>query len=157
MKSSITIFLSGSVKKGETDTRPNYYFWSESDEQQLRQGLANVEVKLLNPNSITLPKHLSKERFQADFDMLSNSDVVLVDARTKKGLGVGAEMVLARQAKIPVLSLCPLGSEYRGVVQLADGTEKEWVHAFVREFSDEIFDTLGDLVVWLQKNIISNK
>ncbi len=150
----ITFFLSGSVKKGENDLRSDEYFWSAEHENLLKNSFQGIEVEILNPNSVTVPKYLMKERFQADIDMLKQSNAVIVDARTKKGLGIGAEMVIARQTGIPVLTLCPRGGEYRGTMVDTDGKEREWVHPFVFELSDQIFDTLPDLIEWVKKNLL---
>ncbi|QQR79158.1 MAG: hypothetical protein IPJ68_02700 [Candidatus Moraniibacteriota bacterium] len=148
----ISIFLSGSVKKGAGDNRTAEYFWSEEDERVLKDALAAMEVEMLNPNTIDIPEYRAKERFDADVDMLLRSDVIIVDARTKKGLGVGAEMVMAKRAGIPVLTLCPYGSEYRGWVEAEGGQRKEWVHPFVSELSDQIFENLDDLAEWINGN-----
>lgn len=85
----------------------------------------------MNPNTISIPKYLPQEKFQADVDMLQKSDAVIVDVRTKNWLGVGAKMVLAKQANIPMLTLCPMESEYRGILKLDNGTEEERAHSFV--------------------------
>lgn len=151
---TLTVFLSGSVKKGADDARSPEYFWSSEQVQLLEASFPDVEVVVLNPNTVNIPKYQAHERFQADMDMLMQSQAVIVDARTKKGLGIGAEMVLARQAKIPVLTLCPLGSEYRGMTTDEAGKEREWMHPFVAELSDGVFDDLADIVEWLKQHII---
>lgn len=150
----ITLFLSGSVKKGNTDLRSEEYFWSSKQEEQLQNAFPGVEVEILNPNTISIPKHQMKERYQADIDMLMRSQAVVVDARTKKGLGVGAEMVIAKQAGIPVLTLCPAGSEYRGTIADSGGAHREWVHPFVSELSTQVFDDLESLIDWIDANLI---
>lgn len=134
IRNNMKIFLSGSVKKSD-DKRSNEFFWSENDENLLKK-LLGGDVEILNPAMITIPRHMYRERFVADMDMLFKSDVVVVDARTKKGLGVGAEMALAKQKNIPVFTLCPLSSEYRG---------EDWIHPFVAGLSDGIFETIEDL------------
>lgn len=141
---TIKIFLSGSVKKGENDKRSDEFFWSDEEELLLKNSVEGY-VEILNPNTIKIPKYLSRERFVADMEMLLQSDVVVVDARTKKGLGIGAEMALAKQHEIPVFVLCPFGSEYRGRMDMADGTKQEWTHPFVLGLSDKLFETIEDL------------
>lgn len=140
----VFIFLSGSVKKGEGDKRPDEFFWSDEEALLLKNSVGG-DVEILNPNTIKIPKYLSRERFVADMEMLLQSDVVVVDARTKKGLGIGAEMALAKQHEIPVFVLCPFGSEYRGWTDTPDGTKQEWVHPFVLGLSDKLFETIEDL------------
>ena len=120
----------------------------------MRDLIADTEIEILNPSTITIPKYQPKERFNADVNMLLRSDIVIVDARTKKGLGVGAEMVFARQAHIPILTWCPYGSPYRGWMTDED-IRKEWIHPFVSELSDEVFENIQDMADWIHKNIAS--
>lgn len=149
----LTIFLSGSVNKGEADLRSTEHFWSPEQERLLRESLSGVVLNILNPNTVSVPKYLMKERFEADINMLKQSDVVLVDARTKKGLGVGAEMVIARQHGIPILTFCPTESEYRGSTTDETGQIRQWVHPFIFTLSDEVFENLPELIAWIKENL----
>src|SRR5882672_9172969 len=132
----VKVFLSGSVRKGDQDRRPPTHYWSEHDESKLYELVTDVKLELLNPNRVEIDRALSLDRFIEDIDMLLASDVVIVDARTRKGLGVGAEMMLARSRNIPVLVLCPHDSEYR---------KGGAIHAFVVGLSSKIFGSLADL------------
>jgi len=132
----IKIFLSGSVQKGDSDRRSQSNYWSNEEEDRLCKLISNAMPELLNPNRVTIDRSRSMERFKVDLDMLLDCDIVVVDARTKKGIGVGAEMMMASYEKIPVLALCPEGSEYR-----RDGN----THAFVVGLCRGVFDSLEDL------------
>lgn len=147
----LKIFLSGSVKKGEKDQRSEEFFWSEEEEKMFKQHLGE-NIEILNPNLMEIPKYRYRERFAKDIEMLSQSDVVVVDARTKKGIGIGAEMVIAKQKGIPVFTLCPLGSQYHGKEEKGEEVI-EWFHPFIAEFSDKIFETLDDLISEVKKSI----
>jgi hypothetical protein len=153
---TIHIFLSGSVRKGAGDNRPEAFFWSDADERVLAGALAGMDVEILNPGTIDIPKFEYLERFEADIEMLLRSDVVVVDARTKKGLGVGAEMAIAKRAGIPIFALCPIGSEYRGYVG-TDGEEREWIHAFVAGLSDSVFESIGDVAERIRSDIAEGR
>src|SRR5262245_3619021 len=98
----VKVFLSGSVLKGVSDRRPSSHYWSDRDESKLYELVTEVKLELLNPNRVDIHPTLSLDRFTEDIEMLLASDVVIVDARTRKGLGVGAEMMLARSKNIPV-------------------------------------------------------
>lgn len=149
MSRGLKVFLSGSVRKGEGDLRPDECFWSEADERILKAGVGK-DGEILNPNTIKIPRYLHRERFTADMEMLLRSDVVVVDARTKKGLGVGAEMALAKQRGIPVWVVCPIGSPYRGE-DVVDGVRQEWMHPFVSGLSDRLFESVDDLAGALER------
>jgi hypothetical protein len=133
---SLKIFLSGSVHKGVCDVRSANYFWSQKDEQGMREILGETDVELYNPNEISISRAQSLARFQADLDMLAGCDVMIVDARTRKGIGVGAEMMFAREQSIPVVTLCPEGSSYR------DG---DVFHAFISGLSTVICDSIEEV------------
>lgn len=133
----IRVFLSGSVRKGDDDRRPQSNYWSEDEENRLRELISNAELELLNPNKVAVDLSQSLDRFKIDIDMLRDSDLMVVDARTRKGIGVGAEMMMASYEKIPVLALCPEGSEYR-----KNGN----THAFVAGLcSGGVFGSLEEL------------
>ncbi len=133
---SVKVFLSGSVQKGEHDTRSSQYFWSDAEEATLRNLLHGINVEILNPNRVTIDQSQSIARFKADLKLLIDADVVVVDARTKKGLGVGAELMMAHYEYIPVLALCPNGSEYR-----RNGN----THAFIAGLTSGVFGTLNEI------------
>lgn len=143
----IKIFLSGSVQKGENDTRAQSYYWSEEDENLLCTLISNAKPELVNPNRVTIDRSHSLNRFRVDIDMLRDCDLVVADARTKKGIGVGAEMMMATYENIPVLALCPPESEYR-----KDGN----IHAFIIGLCVGVFDSLEDLAKGID-NLIENE
>ena len=79
-----------------------------------------------------------------------SADAVFVDARDRRGLGVGAEMMWAKMNKIPVLALAPLGSHYHKSSTSLLGVEVEsWIHPFVEGLSDIVVETLEQAASWL--------
>ena len=141
----IKIFLSGSVKKEFTELNIGKRYW-DSDEIELKSKL-NFEVIFLNPNSISANKNDREGRFVTDVKMLLESDIVLVDGIKKKGIGVGAEMALAKNWKIPVYTIAPLESHYRKM----DKNGNEWIHPFIYELSDRIFSNIDELASYLNE------
>ena len=140
----LIIFLSGSVHKNVLDDRGTDFFWSD-DEQLLLEGcMTGVRVAVLNPNKIKIDRSKYLERFQADLEMVLASDLVLVDARTKKGLGVGAELMMAHYEGIPVIGLCPDGSAYR---------REAWLHPFVGGLVTHRFDGLQGIIGWIVSQV----
>jgi hypothetical protein len=131
----IRLFLSGSVRK-EGDTRSEDNYWRSEDEEYLTDALSIYELDFLNPNDVNIDRSKSIDRFYADIKMLLDSDVVLIDARTRKGLGVGAELMMAKYENIPVLALCPDYSEYR---------KGDSIHAFIAGLSMRVCDSLADV------------
>ncbi|HVE45944.1 MAG TPA: hypothetical protein VNA57_04250 [Acidimicrobiales bacterium] len=84
---------------------------------------------------------------------MSISDVVIADARTEKGIGVGAEMMFARMRAIPVVTVCPRNSNYRrDLVPDVFGEDLEnWIHPFVFGLSDAIVDDVPSAVELINK------
>jgi hypothetical protein len=150
MNTFISIFLSGSVKKGNRDTRDPSYFWTDNDILQIRQFVNEGNVRILNPSDISA--NLPKERFVADLSYVLQSDLLLVDARTYKGIGIGAEMMLATLVGIPVITLAPLGTEYHKVISNNDSTS-EWLHPFIVGLSSMICDSLKDGIDYINGEI----
>lgn len=141
----ISIFLSGSVKKGTRDTRDPSYFWTDEDIHQIQHRVNNGNVTILNPSSITIPSHLSNERYIADLRFVYESDLVFVDARTYKGIGIGAEMMFAKILGLPVICLAPPESEYRKTISV-EGVLQNWVHPFIVGLSTTICNSLDDAI-----------
>lgn len=140
------IFLSGSVQKQFKELNKGKSYWESEDENYLKSNLL-FKIKLLNPNTITIDKNNSEGRFNEDLKMLLDSDLIIADVKDKKGIGIGSEMLLAKIYKIPVYSICPPNSHYRKNIS----ENEEWIHPFIYELSDKIFDSKKDLVFYLNE------
>lgn len=145
--SIFTIFLSGSVKKFFQESNVNKNYWTVESERTFQKTLL-FPVKLLNPNEIVINQNDSESRFKADLKMLLESDLMIVDLESKKGIGVGSEMLLAKMHKIPVYSICPKESHYRKRVEVENN---EWIHPFVYELSDKIFQSQMEVAEYLNE------
>lgn len=149
MKEKIAIYLAGSIKKG--NEREGETFWSENEITLLRNLLAPVIVSFLNPAFRSDDLSDPRSVFGRDMLQVFCSDVVLVDARDRRGLGVGAEMMWAKLNKIPVISWAPKDSHYhRSNTTLLDVPLEKFIHPFVESLSDHIADSLEDAVLWMQ-------
>ena len=84
------------------------------------------------------------------------SHVVFVDARDRRGLGVGAEMMWAKMNKIPVVTWAPKDSHYNKTKASILGVEvDDFIHPFVHGLSDKIVDTLEEGAIWIE-DMLSN-
>lgn len=150
MDAKISIYLAGSIKKGHERTGES--FWTDADMLFLRKTLSEYEISFLNPAFRS--DNLSDQRsvFGRDMTQVFCSDVVFVDARDRRGLGVGAEMMWAKFHKIPIVTLAPLDSHYnKSKTTLLDVTVENWVHPFVESLSDAIVENLSDGATWVRK------
>lgn len=144
----LMIYLSGSVKKGSGDGRSNESFWTDEDEETIVTSVRGRRTRLLNPSKSVLRRSDYYANFGCDLHLVSISDLILVDARDKRGIGIGAEMLFAQGLGIPVISICPPNTNYRrDFVPGVFGEDlKDWIHPFVYGLSDHIADNLDDAI-----------
>jgi hypothetical protein len=154
MKPKLAIYLAGSIKKGHEN--PNETFWTDEDINLLKEHLDLYEVAFLNPAFRS--DDLSDQRSVFGRDMLQVfcSHVVFVDARDRRGLGVGAEMMWAKLNKIPVVTLAPKDSHYHKKQTTILGViVNDFIHPFVESLSDKIVENLAEGAHWIER-MISN-
>ncbi|MFC2049395.1 hypothetical protein ACFLR2_01825 [Chlamydiota bacterium] len=150
MKSKIAIYLAGSIKKEHA--KSNEAYWSEADMLSLKASLNSYELSFLNPAFRT--DDLSDQRSVFGRDMLQvfSSDIVFVDAREKRGLGVGAEMMWAKLHQLPIITLAPKNSHYHKTSTTLLGVAvKDWIHPFVESLSDAIVENLQEGAQWIDR------
>ncbi len=139
----ITIYLSGGIKKGKNDEKKSCF--GEAIKSQIREKLKNYEIRFLDPNDA--PPNLSdaKAVFGCDLLRVKLSDFVIVDAREKRGVGVGQEMLFAKLNKIPVISVAPKNSHYlRKNLEYLGQKIDEFTHPFIFGPSDAIVENFED-------------
>jgi hypothetical protein len=152
MKRTVAIYLAGTIKKDHED--PNETYWTEADLALLKGQLSDYEVSFLNPALRTDDLSDQRSVFGRDMVQVYCSDVVFVDARDRRGLGVGAEMMWAKVNHIPVVTWAPLDSHYnKSHTSLLDVEVKDWVHPFVEGLSDKIVSDLIEGAAWIRSTI----
>jgi hypothetical protein len=102
--------------------------------------LDGMGIALIDPAEIDLTS--PHARFECCLSQIRSSDLLLIDARYKLGLGVGAEMMFAKSNGIPVFSIVPPRSHYRSI----SGDEGIY-HAFVCGLTSKIFLSFDDCAV----------
>jgi hypothetical protein len=152
----VAIYLSGSIKKGNADTRDS--FWTDRDIDVIRESLQPLEVHFLNPASRSDDLADFMGTFGRDLFQVAAADAILVDVRDRRGIGVGSEMTVAKAVGVPVVSLCPENTHYRRRdFRFLDQELAEWTHPFVYGLSDVIVDTLQDACDWLATHRIADR
>lgn len=150
----ISLYIAGSVKKDVDDA--NNIFASDDIKQQLVKSIDNFEVIIFDPNESKIFGDSESFRFGQDCLQVISSNFLVVDLREKRGLGVGAEMMLAKEKGIPIISVCPSGSHYRRSIVFHTGAKNEkWIHPFVESLSDVIVECFNEAGEWI-KNYIAN-
>jgi hypothetical protein len=148
----LAVYLAGSIQKGHEPS--NELFWAEADMQLLTEALGQNQIAFLNPALRMDDISSQKSVFGRDMLMVFCSDFVLVDARQRRGLGVGAEMMWAKMNKTPLIVYAPQDTHYRlSKASLLGATVENWVHPFVESLSDCIAGTLSEAAAWMQKHL----
>lgn len=152
MKLKIAIYLAGSIKKGHEKSDES--FWTDEDMALLKKSLDKYEISFLNPAFRT--DDLSDEFSVFGRDMLQvfSSNIVFVDARDRRGLGVGAEMMWAKVNKIPVVTWAPKNSHYnKDQTTILGVPVAKFIHPFVESLSDKVVENLVEGAQWIHSTI----
>lgn len=154
MKPRIAIYLAGTIKKAHEKSDETY--WTEADISLIKHELSKYEVSFLNPalRSDDLSDQFSV--FGRDMLQVFGSDIVFVDARDRRGLGVGAEMMWAKINTIPVVTWAPRNSHYhKDHTTILGKPVANFIHPFVESLSDKIVENLVEGAQWIEF-ILSN-
>jgi hypothetical protein len=150
MKSKIAIYLAGSIKKGHESG--NDLFWTEDHKESLKGFLHGFEVSFLNPAFRTDDLSDQRSVFGRDMVQVFCSDCVFVDARDRRGLGVGAEMMWAKLHQIPVVTWAPRDTHYhKSQTTILDVPVENFIHPFVLGLSDQVVETLEEGAQWIRQ------
>jgi hypothetical protein len=148
MKSKIAIYLAGSIKKAHEKSDESY--WTDDDIDLLRKSLDKYDVSFLNPAFRTDDLSDQFSVFGRDMLQVFSSNFVFVDARDRRGLGVGAEMMWAKVNKIPVVTWAPQNSHYnKDQTTILDVPVANFIHPFVVSLSDKIVASLEEGAQWI--------
>lgn len=144
----ITIYLAGGIKKDHEKAQG--LFWTEDDMRLLRTSLQGYALSFLNPAFRTDDLADQHSVFGRDMTQVFCSDVVFVDARERRGLGVGAEMMWAKLHSIPVVTWAPKNSHYNKEKTTVLGVPVQgFIHPFVLALSDKVVETLREGGEWI--------
>ena len=150
----IAIYLAGSIKKGHEKSDESY--WTDADMACLRKDLNGYDIAFLNPAFRTDDLSDNHSVFGRDMLQVFSSHLVFVDARDRRGLGVGAEMMWAKINKIPVIAWAPRNTHYRKDRTTLLGVPVEnFIHPFVESLSDRVVSDLVEGAKWIHE-LMSN-
>jgi hypothetical protein len=148
----IAIYLAGSIKKGHEHS--DEFYWTEEDMQIIQQHLHDHEISFLNPAFRTDDLTNQFSVFGRDMTQIFSCHFVFVDARSRRGLGVGAEMMWAKVNKIPVVTWAPMETHYHKKLTSVLGVSvPHFIHPFVESLSDAIVEDLAQAARWVRTAI----
>lgn len=150
------LYLAGNIQKSHENSTQLY--WTKTLCDHLRAVLSPVEVSFFNPAIRSDDLTDQKSVFGRDITQVFCSHALFVDARERRGLGVGAEIMWAKMQGIAVIILAPENSHYRkSEVRVLDALIKNWVHPFVLSLSDAVVNTVEEGAFFLQEWLLGKK
>jgi hypothetical protein len=115
--------------------------------RELIDALTQLGVVVVDPADAFAALGGSDDRFTFCLRQIAESNAVVVDARSRLGLGVGAELMFAHQRGIRVFAVLPPRSYYRR--RRDDGTTS--VHAFLNGLATDLCPSFEDCLSELRE------
>ncbi|MFA5021682.1 MAG: hypothetical protein WC508_01185 [Patescibacteria group bacterium] len=143
---SFKICLIGPIPKGDK-ARKNWQDWKVKYKTEL--------AKIKNAEFFYGDQWLDETRpfitFGHDSDIIKNSDLVVVYAEEKLGVGTAQEILIAKYFSRPVVVVLPKNSHHRKSNVIFEGELiKDWVNPFIYSTSDCIVNDISQAVVWIK-------
>ncbi|WP_433334737.1 hypothetical protein [Spirillospora sp. CA-294931] len=126
----ISVYCSGSIMKGASDEKK--LCWSDAERAEVSKGAAPYNVVFLNPDDpITDPRN-TLGQFGRDMYQVMMATAIIVDARERRGIGIGVEMTTAALLGTPIIVVAPRNSKYRAdQLEYRGALVRDYVHPHV--------------------------
>ena len=143
----LSIYFAGTIQKKHEAIESR---WTQEDFEILQEKLRPHSLLFLNPALRTDDLTDQKSVFGRDMTQVFLADIVFIDARHRRGLGVGAEMMWAKFQAKPVIILAPEETHYRrSNAEILGNHISEYVHPFVQNLSDTIVTSVEEGAAWI--------
>lgn len=128
--------------KGSTDEKK--LCWSDEERKQVQEGAQPEEIVFLNPDDpITDPNNFLGQ-FGRDMYQIMVASAIVVDARERRGIGIGVEMAAAAAMGTPILVVAPRNSKYRtDVLEYRGVTVNDYIHPHIHSLAFEVVDSFA--------------
>lgn len=149
MKQKVVIYLAGTIKKAHESAHETY--WTEDEMASIQKELSEFDVSFLNPAYRTDDITDQRSVFGRDMVQVYSADAVFVDARDRRGLGVGAEMMWAKVHRRPLIVWAPKDTHYyKSQTTILDVTISDFIHPFVLGLADKVVETVDEGAAFLR-------
>jgi glycosyltransferase involved in cell wall biosynthesis len=137
-----SIYCSGSIIKGAADEKR--LCWTDRERTQVADGSAS-KVVFLNPDDPITDPGNTLGQFGRDMYQIMVASAVVVDARERRGLGIGVEMAAAAALGTPVIVVAPRNGKYRmDSLDYRGVTIAEYVHPHVASLAAAVVETFEE-------------
>jgi hypothetical protein len=134
----VAVYCSGSIPKGSLDE--GRLCWTDRERAAVAHGASPLDVQFLNPDDPVSDLSDNLSLFGRDMLQVKMADVVIVDARERRGIGVGVEMAASRLLGTPLIAVVPDNSHYKlDSLSYRGSTVENYTHPH--------FATLCDIIV----------
>ncbi|WP_157563385.1 hypothetical protein [Micromonospora chokoriensis] len=135
----VSVYCSGSIIKGGGDQ--HRLCWTDVERKEVAGGAASCEVVFLNPDDPIPDAGNTLGQFGRDMYQVMIATAVIVDARVRRGIGIGVEMAAAVTLGTPVVVVAPRNSQYRSDVLEYRGVRvTDYVHPHVAALATHVVD-----------------
>jgi len=150
----ISIYCSGSIQKGPTDN--SKLCWSETEKKILTDALCPIETRFLNPDDPLMSASDTRALFGRDLYQVQIADFVVVDARERRGIGIGIEMLASRMLGTPLIVVAPANTHYRkDELTYRGATVNNYIHPHLHNLADAVVDSFDCAGSWIKEYLDS--
>ena len=136
---TISVYCSGSIAKGASDERK--LCWSDVERLEVAKGAAPAEVVFLNPDDPITDPGNTLGQFGRDMYQVMVASAVIVDARERRGIGIGVEMSAAALLGTPIIVVAPPNSKYRAdELEYRGVLVRDYIHPHVAALATAVVD-----------------
>jgi hypothetical protein len=143
----IVIYCSGGIQKGRSAKK---VLWSEVERNELAESARPLDCLFFTPDD-EVPLEDSEALFGRDMYQLSRANFVVVDARERRGIGIGIEVLAAKMLKIPLVVVAPPNSHYRhDHLAFRGGSVSNYLHPHLSVLADCVADDFAGAGAWIR-------
>jgi hypothetical protein len=134
-----SVYCSGSIKKGSADAEK--LCWTDVERKAVEHGARPSRVLFLNPDDPLVDPSNKLAQFGRDMYHVMIATAVVVDARQRRGIGVGVEMAVAASLGTPLIIVAPPNTDYRREkLEYRGAVVPNYVHPHVAALATSIVD-----------------
>lgn len=146
----VTVYCSGSIPKGPTDTRRAV--WTDAERAEIAQSALPIDIRFLRPDDPVAGLDDAVAMFGRDMYQVQIADFVVVDARDRRGIGIGVEMLASRLLGTSLIIVAPRDSHYRrDELQYRGGTVSDYIHPHIRALADTVVESFAMAGEWIRE------